>query len=154
VTDRAPNPDKPRRDHAGRYLPGTSGNPSGVGTGSRRKSAISAQAFLDEKADEFVRMVFERAVAGDPMATKAVMDRVLPTKKERTVEFNLPPIATAADVVAATNAIAAGVGAGELTPAEASAMSALVGNIGRAIELNEHERRITELEKARDVKGP
>jgi hypothetical protein len=148
LSDRADKPAKPGRDHAGRFLPGQSGNPSGTGTGSRRRTAISAQAFLDEKAEELVRVCFERAVAGDGTALRVCMDRVLPIRRERMVEFSLPPITTASDIVTAANAIAAAVATGMLTPGEAASLSVLINNVGRAIELHEHEKRISALEAA------
>ena len=48
------------------------------------------------------------------------LDRLIPPRKERPGSFALPQIKTVADLVSATNAIAASVASGELTTGEAS----------------------------------
>jgi high-affinity K+ transport system ATPase subunit B len=62
------------------------------------------------------------------------------------VEFALPAIRSAADVVEATNAIAAAVADGELSTSEAANMSVLVSNVGKAVELVDIERRLAAVE--------
>ena len=61
----------------------------------------------------------------DPTAQRIVMDRLCPRRRERPIEFALPPIRTASDVVPARDAIAQGVASGELMPGEASALTRL-----------------------------
>src|SRR6516162_10973920 len=51
----------------------------------------------------------------------AYLDRIIPSRRERTVNFALPPIEKAADIVAATAALASAVAKGELTPGESAA---------------------------------
>jgi hypothetical protein len=62
---------------------------------------------------------------------------------------SLPKIAGAADLPKLTGALLAAVGKGELTAGEASALSALVANHGKALELADLEKRIAALETKR-----
>ena len=73
---------------------------------------------------------------------------ISPSRRERTVNFALPPIEKAADIVAATAALASAVAKGELTPGESAAFSQLLGNAARAIEVSELEDRLAKLEAA------
>ena len=53
----------------------------------------------------------------------------------------------------ATAAIAVGVSQGDLTPTEATALSAVVTGVGRAIEVQSLEDRLTKLEEQLAAKG-
>lgn len=93
-----------------------------------------------------MRRVLELANGGDTVALRMCLDRLIAPRRERLVEFALPAINSAQDVVTATNAIAAAVAAGQLSPGEAASMSALVANTGRAVELVEIEKRLAAVE--------
>jgi hypothetical protein len=93
------------------------------------------------------------ALSGDTTALRLCLDRLLPARKDRPVAFALPPLATAADAVAATAALVEAVASGELTPMEAGELSKLVDSFARAVELREIEARLAALEQARDEKG-
>ena len=86
-------------------------------------------------------------MGGEPTAMRMCLDRLIAPRKERPVSFALPQIKTAADLVSATNAIAASVASGELTTGEAANLSSLVTNVGKAIELSELETRLALVEQ-------
>jgi hypothetical protein len=92
-------------------------------------------------------MAIEMAMGGEPTAMRVCLDRLIAPRRERSVSFALPRIENAADIVRATNAIAAAVASGELTPGEASNMSTFVGQVGKAIELSELETRLAAIEQ-------
>ncbi len=57
----------------------------------------------DDGAD-VVRAVIERAKDGEVQAARIVLDRILPIRKGRAVEIDLPAFETAVDVVAGIGA--------------------------------------------------
>jgi hypothetical protein len=147
VTAVTEKPDKTGRTQAGRFAPGASGNPKGNPKGSRHNATLAAEALLDGEAEGLTRVAIEMALAGDATALRLCLDRIIPPRRERTVNFALPPIEKAADIVAATTVLAKAVAEGELTPGESAALSALLGNAARAMEVSEIEERLAELEK-------
>jgi hypothetical protein len=86
------------------------------------------------------------ALAGDATAMRLCLDRRIPPRRERPVSFALPPIRKATDIIDATTALAGAVATGELVPGEAAALSSLLGNVAKAIELAEIEERLARLE--------
>jgi hypothetical protein len=54
------------------------------------------------------------------------------------------------DVIGATTALAGAVAVGELVPGEAAALSSLLANVAKAIELGEIEERLARLEASVD----
>jgi len=59
---------------------------------------------LDGEAEELTRKCIELAKAGDTTALRLCMERIAPVRKGRPVNVNLPPIATAVDVLGAIGA--------------------------------------------------
>ncbi|NEU95666.1 hypothetical protein [Bradyrhizobium uaiense] len=68
-------------------------------------------------------------------------------RKGRPVQFELPALNTAADIVSAQAAISAAMSAGTLTPTEATEVSAVVELHRKAIETAEHEAFIEKIEE-------
>jgi luciferase-like monooxygenase len=75
-----------------------------------------AEALLDGEAEGLTRKVLEMALAGDTVALRLCLERILPPRRERPVRFRLPALQTPADAAAAMAAIAAAVADGHLTP--------------------------------------
>lgn len=128
---------------------GRSGNPAGRPPGARGKAALLAEALVDADCAVIVTKMIEAAKAGDVGAAKVLMDRLLPPKKDRHLQFELPRVETAADAAAGLNAIIAGVSTGEITPAEGDALSRLIESSARIVELALLEQRVATLEAAR-----
>ena len=63
------------------------------------------------------------------------------------VEFELPPVNTAADVCQAQATIIGAVAAGHLSPEEAASISTLLDASRKAIELSDLEQRLAQLEQ-------
>jgi hypothetical protein len=129
-----------------RFEKGQSGNPAGRPVGSRNKSALMAEAMFEGEAEAIVRMAIGKAKEGDITAIRLCLDRVLPRQRQRAAAFDLPPIASAADALAALTTIVAGVSAGDLTAAEASELSKLVDHYLRALEAKDFEARLHEID--------
>jgi hypothetical protein len=58
-------PAKTRKQHAGQFQKGQSGNPSGGPEGSRNATTLAVEKLLEGEADEIGRKAIELAKAGD-----------------------------------------------------------------------------------------
>jgi|SRR5947199_5266452 len=126
------------------FQPGNPGRPPGA----RHKATLAAEALLDGEAEGLTRKCVEAALAGDMGALRICMDRILPARKERPVNFQIPPLQSAEDAAAAMAAITEAVAGGDLTLAEADTASALVERFVRTLEAGEFEKRLRALEAA------
>ena len=133
---------------------GQSGNPFGRPPGARNKATMMAEALLQGEAEAITRSAIERAKAGDMAALRMCLDRLAPPCRHRTIVFELPPLASAADAVSATAAITAAVAAGELTPSEAGELFKLVDGFARMLEARNFEQRIADLERDGGTPAP
>jgi hypothetical protein len=60
------------------FQPGQSGNPAGRRRGSRNEATLAAATLLDGEAAGLTRRAVEAALAGDMLAMKLCLERVLP----------------------------------------------------------------------------
>jgi hypothetical protein len=109
---------------------------------------LAAEALLDGEAEGLTRKCVEAALGGDMAALRICMDRILPARRERPVNFQIPPLQSAEDAAAAMAAITEAVAGGELTLAEAETASALVERFVRTLEAGEFEKRLRALESS------
>jgi hypothetical protein len=124
---------------------GHSGNPAGRPRGARNKRTIALENIMDGESEVITRKVVEMAKGGHIAAIRLVIDRLAPTQRDRTVDFELPPLNTPADAVTASAAIAAGVAAGDLTPLEAAQLSKVVHAYVQALEARVFEQTLARL---------
>jgi hypothetical protein len=125
---------------------GQSGNPAGRPRGARNKRTIALENIMEAESEVITRKAIEMAKGGHIAAIRMVVDRLAPIRKDRAVEFELPPLNTPADAVAASVAIAAAVAAGDLTPLEAAQLSKVVDGYVQALEAHSFEQRLAKLE--------
>jgi hypothetical protein len=114
------------------FRPGQSGNPRGKPKGVRNRATLAAEALLDGEAEALTRKAVEMALAGDVMALRLCLERLVPPRKERPLSFALPPLASVEDTAKAIGGVLAALAQGLVTLGEAS----------EAIELIERCRRI------------
>src|SRR5258705_5212942 len=138
---------QPGRGSGRRFRPGQSGNPAGKPKGARSRVTCLAKSLLDGEAEALTRKAVELAFGGDPVTLRLCLERIVPPRRERPVQFPLPALGSANDAAAAMAAITAAVAGGELTPGEAGDLSKLVDSYVRAIEVGDFERRIAALEE-------
>ena len=131
------------------FQPGQSGNPAGKPKGSRNKTTLAMEALLDGEHEAITRKAIELAKDGDGLALRLCIERLLPPRRDRPVEFKLSKLETAADAATALSDILQAVAAGELTPNEAEALATLVAGYSRAIEIVDLEERVARLENRR-----
>jgi hypothetical protein len=125
---------------------GQSGNPAGRPRGARNKRTLALESIMDGESD-----VVEMAKGGSIAAIRLVIDRLAPVRKDHPVDFELPPLNSAADAVAASAAIVAAVAAGELTPLEAAQLSKVVHCYVQALKARDFERRLEMLAQQRPI---
>jgi Family of unknown function (DUF5681) len=130
------------------FEPGQSGNPAGRPPGSRNKRKIMVEKLLDEHVEKLMRRGINLADAGDSMVLRLFLQRILPRSHYSPVAFELPPIETAADALAAMNKIRQGLADGELTTAQATELAALVQFMSKVVVDTDHEQLIQKLEAA------
>lgn len=125
------------------------GNTHGKGrpAGSRNKATLVLEALLDGEGEDVVRSMVTKAKAGNMTAAKALLDRLVPPRKDRPVPFTLPPISSMMDVTNALSEILDGMATGELTPSDAQALMNLLVGYVKIFEANEFEQRLSALEE-------
>jgi hypothetical protein len=130
------------------FQKGESGNPAGRPRGARNRTTMLMQDLLADHAEAIGRNAIALAQEGDIAAIRVCMDRLAPARKDEPVAFDLPPLDTAADSVAAAASIVAAVAAGELTPSEAAELAKVIDVYVRALEAKGFEDRLAKLEGA------
>jgi Family of unknown function (DUF5681) len=130
------------------FQKGESGNPAGRPRGARNRTTMLMQDLLADHAEAIGRKAIALAQEGDIAAIRVCMDRLAPARKDEPVAFDLPPLDTAADSVAAAASIVAAVAAGELTPSEAAELAKVIDVYVRALEAKGFEDCLAKLEGA------
>jgi len=130
-----------------KFVKGQSGNPAGRPRGARNKATIMLENMLHGDAEAIIGKAVELAKVGDPVALRICMDRLAP-RRANTVDFELPPLGSAADTVAAAASIVAAVAAGDLTPGEAADLAKAIDIYLRALATTAFEQRLAKLEGA------
>jgi hypothetical protein len=128
------------------FKKGESGNPKGKPKGARHKTTELAYAMMEGGLEAVLQQVVERAKSGDMLACRMIIDKIIPSKKDRTVAIDLPAISTLDGVGRAQSEILQAVVDGDITPNEGERISSIVEARRRVIETVELEARIAELE--------
>lgn len=123
------------------------GNP-GRPKGSRNKITRLVEDLIEADAEEITQAALRRALDGDGAILRALLDRLAPPRRDRTIEVDLPKLGDASDVTKITSALVDGVTDGTLTPGEAKAIGEVVDVHLKAVELREMEERLRRLEEA------
>ena len=141
------NPENTGRIQDRRFRAGVSGNPNGRPKGARNRATRLAEALMEDEAVGLVRQVIGFAKAGDMTAIRLCLERLIPRRVERPIEFALPPVTEAKDAGVALSRIMEGAGRGELTASEASSLVSLVEASLKAIEVLDLNARLAVLEE-------
>jgi hypothetical protein len=125
------------------------GNTLGRGRppGSRNKIASPLQQTLEEHAETLTKKCVHMALQGNTIAMRLCMERLLPVRRQRVLEFKLPPTKTMADLSAASETVVRGVSRGVLTPGEGQAFTVMLDGRRRMIETEELDARLRTLEE-------
>ncbi len=142
--------DSPKNN--GRNPDGTFGEGNRLGgktRGARHKTTLAIEALLQGEHEKLTRKAIDMALAGDTTAMRLCLDRIAPLRKDAPVSFELTPIKSAADALAASTAVLAAVAEGEITPDEAGRVMALLTAHKALVETGDLEARIVALEAKR-----
>jgi hypothetical protein len=135
------------RDARGRFEKGRSGNPAGRRQGVRNRATILAEQLLAGHAAALIEKAVERALAGDALALKLCLDRIMAPIRESAVRVALPPLHSAADLAGVMGAVTAAAADGRITPGQGSQLAQMVETAMRAIESSDCEKRLQQVEK-------
>lgn len=98
---------------------------------------------MENHVEAVVITVLDAAKGGDMTAARMVLDRLVPPRRSRPVEFTIPE----GDAATSLNGVLAAVAKGELSPDEGQAVSAIIENKRKAIEMGQIEERLAAVEK-------
>jgi hypothetical protein len=131
-----------------KFKPGRSGNPKGRAKGSRNQITLAMEALLDGESEALTRKAIQLGLAGDLPALRLCLERILPPRKDRPIEFEMPTIASIEDAPKAMAAITTAVASGEITATEAADVAKLVETYVRSVEASDLEKRLRAIEEA------
>ena len=137
----------------GRFRKGRSGNPAGRRPGTRNKATETAELLLEGEAEALTRKAIELALAGDGMALRLCLDRVIPRRGRKVRLDDVPPVSGTADLGPTMAAITTAATGGAITPGEAAELARVVEIYVRAVEASDFERRLRQLEEDREIGG-
>jgi hypothetical protein len=126
---------------------GQSGNIKGKPKGSLNKVTLAVQSLLDGESEALTRKAIELAMDGDLTAIKLCLERILPPRKSRLININLPAVDTGEGVSHAQAVVIQAVGEGKIAPDEGQTLSSILEARRKSIETADHEARLNKLEE-------
>ena len=105
------------------------------------------EALSANDAHEIIRAAIDKAKDGDIAAVRFCLDRIAPRPKDTAVDYELPKLHNSESALSAVADIAAAVGRGALTPAQADNLTRVVDHFVRAYESLGLEQRLIRLEQ-------
>ena len=127
-----------------KFKPGISGNPKGRPKGARDKRT-ELRSLLEPHAKDLVEKVVELAKGGDTTAIRLCLERLIPPIRAQDQSITLDDMN--GGLTAQGKKIILAMGNGELSPSDASTMLQALASQARLSEVDELERRVSELEK-------
>jgi len=135
------NPNRTR----GKFKKGTSGNPNGRPLGTRNRATLLAEQLLEGEAEQLISQVITLAKKGNLPALRLCLERLIPARKERSIEIELKPAQNVGDIAGNYRSILAAISEGRITPGEAHALVEILSNQARLFESVDLELRIQKL---------
>jgi hypothetical protein len=133
-----------------RFQKGMSGNPAGRPRGSRNVALLAAEAMLDGEAAKLTRKAIDMALTGDTVALRLCLERIYPPRKDKPVEFPLPPITNPRDAADIAARLAEAVARGDVTPAQAVEFGKVLEIYTKAYQVAELNDRVELIEQLTD----
>jgi hypothetical protein len=124
------------------FEPGNPGRPPG----SKNKTTKMLEELLEGEAEDLTRILIDLAKEGERRSLLYCMDRLIPQRRGRTLEMQLPPINDAHDIARAIAAVTHGLNTGNLTLEEASRLIALLEGCSRLVTDKDLATRVEKLE--------
>jgi hypothetical protein len=131
------------RQPDGRFGPG---NKNGGRTpGARNRTTLACEVLLDKAGQKLTKLAVDKALAGDPLALRLCLERLIPVRRERPTPFQLCPISGPQDLPAAHVTVLTQVALGELTVAEGAHIGGLLDALRQAFETCALAQEVAEL---------
>ena len=142
------------RDTKGRFRPGTSGNPAGKKPGTRNRATLLKEALRDGEDTSIARIVIDKALAGDAVAARFLLERLEPKPRGRPIHLDIPEgESPAGEVVATFNAALRAMAAGEITPDEAVSVARFLEGRMRVLKAWQLEQKLTRWDNPLPIPG-
>ena len=136
-------PVAPRKKAKPRGRPFPSGNP-GRPAGSRNKVTLLVERVLEEETEDLVRALVAHAKkTANPTAVRFLAEHM--RRRSRIAPFDLPPVKTSHDVVAAIRRVSSLIAAGDLEPSQGVALTRVLQNqfgVLRSAEMHAERRAL------------
>ena len=129
-----------------KWKKGQSGNPAGKKPGTRHKATQLAETLLDGQTEQLVNKCVAMAIDGDGTAMRICMDRLVPPRKSRPINIDLPDVSTGEGVSQAQAVVVQKIAEGEVTPEEGGVLSSILEARRKSIVTTDHEARLDKLE--------
>jgi hypothetical protein len=121
------------------------GNP-GRPPGSKNRTTLLVEELVAGEAEKVTRKVIDLALEGNVRCMQLCLDRLLPRRNGRPVDFELPAVKNIHDVVTAMAAITTGVNDGSLTAEEAGQLVNFLNGYAKILETHDLTARLETLE--------
>src|SRR5262249_3011731 len=127
--------------------------PAGKRPGTRNRASLLAATLEEGEAEAMLRLVADKALAGDGVAARYCLDRIMPRPRGRPILLDLPEAAGAEEGGAAFGTLLAAMAAGEIMPEEALTVSRILDSKRRALETANTQKRNSHHEGTKITKG-
>jgi hypothetical protein len=124
------------------FAPGNPGRPPG----SKNQATRLVEQLMADDAETLIRKLIELALEGNVKCIQLCLDRISPKRNGRPIDFQLPPISNARDIVVAMAAITTAVNDGTLTAEEADHLAHLIQSYAKAVETHDLSARLEAIE--------
>lgn len=124
------------------FKPGNPGRPPG----SKNKTTKILEELLDGEAENLTRTLIDLAKEGERRSLLYCMDRLIPQRRGRALDLQLPKINGVKDIPSAMSVIAAGVNDGNLSAEEASHLVRFFESYANAFIVNDFAIRLQNVE--------
>jgi hypothetical protein len=142
------------RDQKGRFRPGSSGNPAGKKAGTRNRATLLKEALRGGEDATVARVVIDKALAGDAVAARFLLERLEPKPRSRPIHLDIPEgLSPAGEVVATFNAALRAMAAGEITPEEAVSVARFLEGRMRVLKAWKLEQSLTRWDNPLPIPG-
>jgi hypothetical protein len=128
------------------------GNP-GRPRGSKNRTTRLLEELVASEGGKLIQKTVELALGGNVKCLQLCLDRLLPRRTGRPVDFTLPAVNNAHDVVAAMAAITTAVNDGRLTAEEAGQLVHILNGFTKALEIYDFASRIAALESQQKTRS-
>ena len=121
------------------------GNP-GRPRGSKNRTTRLLEELVAGEGEKLIQKTVELALGGNVKCLQLCLDRLMPRRAGRPLDFTLPAVNEARDIVAAMAAITTAVNDGRLTAEEAGQLMHILNGYTKALETHDLATRIAALE--------